>query len=63
LQKLDIAVNPLSTKKPERTTSPGLSKVSELVVGDCGIFAWDDVVEMFGWMPSYVYRALFSLLD
>jgi hypothetical protein len=60
LQKLDVAVNPLSTKKSERTTSPNLCNISELVVGDCGISAWDDVVDMFGWMPSYVYQALFS---
>ena len=52
LQKLDVAVNPLSSKKAEHTTSVGMSKVSELIVGDCGISAWDDVVDMFGWMPS-----------
>lgn len=59
LERLDIAVNPLGLSEPgpERgefglNTDPRFDKLQELVVGDCAISSWEDVVDKFGSLPA-----------
>jgi hypothetical protein len=55
LERLDVAANPLCSSRPGRQeATSGFSKVRELVVGDCDISAWEDVVDMFGNLPVWV---------
>jgi hypothetical protein len=49
LERLDVAVNPLCSSRQEgRKAASGFDNLRELVVGDCDISAWGDIVDMFG---------------
>jgi hypothetical protein len=52
LEKLDVAVNTLGATLTGNLTQSEMASLCELVVGDCGIASWKDVVAMFGWLPS-----------
>lgn len=53
VERLDIAVNPLcSSRQEERKAASGFDNLRELVVGDCNISAWEDIVDMFGSLPA-----------